>query len=145
MSPASGEVKIWLTRSQAKENADDLLAEKRAIDAQVDAKRKEAREAELAMRQKAGTIGNIVNKGVPVSQTEVYAIRHSRTSLASSTIFSIQDDNLTLKTWHPNGPNGRVEKQADILAHHEVLLRLDAMDLERGTLPRPISAFGILS
>ena len=76
-------MKIWLTRLQAKENADDLLAEKRAIDAQVDAKRKDAREAELAMRQKAGTIGNIVNKGVPVSQTEVYAIHHSRTSLAS--------------------------------------------------------------
>jgi seryl-tRNA synthetase len=57
---------------QAKENADDLLAEKRAIDAQVDAKRKDARDAELAMRQKASTIGNIVNKGVPVSQTEVF-------------------------------------------------------------------------
>lgn len=56
---------------QAKENADDLLAEKKAIDTQVDAKRKEVREAELAMRQKAGTIGNIVNKDVPVSQTEV--------------------------------------------------------------------------
>jgi seryl-tRNA synthetase len=37
----------------------------------VDAKRKEARDAELAMRQKASTIGNIVNKSVPVSQTEV--------------------------------------------------------------------------
>jgi seryl-tRNA synthetase len=58
--------------SQAKENADDLLAEKKAIDAQVDAKRKDARDAELAMRQKASTIGNIVNKGVPVSQTEVF-------------------------------------------------------------------------
>jgi seryl-tRNA synthetase len=63
--------KILLIRSQAKENADDLLVEKKAIDAQIDAKRKEAREAEQAMRQKAGTIGNIVNKGVPVSQTEV--------------------------------------------------------------------------
>ncbi len=56
---------------QAKENADDLLTGKRAIDAQVDAKRKEAHDAELAMRQKASTIGNIVNKSVPVSQTEV--------------------------------------------------------------------------
>ena len=56
---------------QAKENADDLLTGKRAIDAQMDAKRKEARDAELAMRQKASTIGNIVNKSVPVSQTEV--------------------------------------------------------------------------
>ena len=46
-----------------------------------------------------------------------------------------------LKTWHPNGPNSQVEKKPDILAHHEVLLRLDAMDLERGTLPFPISFF----
>ena len=60
-----------INSQQAKENADDLLAEKRAIDAQVDAKRKDARDAELAMRQKASTVGNIVNKGVPVSQTEV--------------------------------------------------------------------------
>lgn len=99
-------------KKKAKENADDLLAEKKAIDSQVDAKRKEARDAELAMRQKASTIGNIVNKGVPVSQTE--------------------DDNVTVRTWHPDGPNGQVEKKTDILAHHEVLLRLDAMDLERG-------------
>ena len=61
----------FIDSSQAKENADDLLAEKRAIDAQVDAKRKDARDAELAMRQKASTIGNVVNKSVPVSQTEV--------------------------------------------------------------------------
>ncbi|KAI0269547.1 serine-tRNA ligase [Russula aff. rugulosa BPL654] len=99
-------------KKKAKENADDLLAEKKAVDAQVDAKRKEARDAELAMRQKASTIGNIVNKSVPVSQTE--------------------DDNATLRTWHPDGPNGQVEKKTNILAHHEVLLRLDAMDLERG-------------
>ncbi|KAI0267427.1 serine-tRNA ligase [Gloeopeniophorella convolvens] len=99
-------------KKKAKENADDLFAEKRTIDAQVDAKRKEAREAEAAMRQKASTIGNIVNKDVPISQTE--------------------DDNVTLRTWHPDGPNTQVEKKADILAHHEVLLRLDAMDLDRG-------------
>ncbi|KAH9988091.1 serine-tRNA ligase [Russula compacta] len=103
---------IQMYQDWAKENADDLLAEKKVIDTQVDAKRKEVREAELAMRQKAGTIGNIVNKGVPVSHTE--------------------DDNVTLRTWHPDGPNGQVEKKTDILAHHEVLLRLDAMDLERG-------------
>jgi seryl-tRNA synthetase len=99
-------------KKKAKENADDLLTEKKGIDAQIDAKRKETRDAELALRQKAGTIGNIVHKDVPVSQTE--------------------DDNVTLKTWHPDGPNGQVEKKTDILAHHEVLLRLDAMDLERG-------------
>ncbi|KAI0058342.1 serine-tRNA ligase [Artomyces pyxidatus] len=100
-------------KKKAKENADDLLAEKKVLDAQVEAKRKEAREFEITMRQKASTIGNIVGKDVPVSMTE--------------------DDNVTVRTWHPDGPNGQVEKKSDILAHHEVLLRLDAMDLERGS------------
>jgi seryl-tRNA synthetase len=39
---------------------------------------------------------------------------------------------VTLRTWHPDGPNAQVEKKADIMPHHEVLLRLDAMDLDRG-------------
>lgn len=39
---------------------------------------------------------------------------------------------MTVRTWHPNGPNAQVEKKSDILPHHEVLLRLDAIDLERG-------------
>lgn len=39
---------------------------------------------------------------------------------------------MTLRTWHPDGPNGQVQQRTDILAHHEVLLRLDAVDLERG-------------
>ena len=56
---------------QAKENADDLVAKKREIDAQVEAKRKQAREHEAAMRVKASTAGNIVGKAVPVSNTEV--------------------------------------------------------------------------
>jgi hypothetical protein len=56
-----------------------------------------------------------------------------------SHVNTIQDDNVTLKTWHPEGPNGQVEKRTDILAHHEVLLRLDAMDLERGASPCPLS------
>ena len=45
-----------------------------------------------------------------------------------------QDDNAILRTWHPDGPNVQVEKKTDIMPHHEVLLRLDAMDLERGRL-----------
>ncbi|KAI6132923.1 hypothetical protein EV401DRAFT_1914940 [Pisolithus croceorrhizus] len=64
------------------------------------------------MRQKASMVGNLVAKDVPVSLTE--------------------DDNVTLRLWHPDGPNGQVEKKANIMPHHEVLLRLDAMDLERG-------------
>lgn len=41
-----------------------------------------------------------------------------------------QDDNATLKTWHPEGKD--VEKKSDIMPHHEVLMRLDAIDMERG-------------
>jgi seryl-tRNA synthetase len=36
--------------------------------------------------------------------------------------------------WHPDGPNSAFEQKPGILAHHEVLLRLDAMDLDRGNL-----------
>ncbi|KAG6335169.1 hypothetical protein ID866_3913 [Astraeus odoratus] len=100
------------TKKKAKQPADDLVAQKKALDAQVDAKRKETREYEMLMRQRASMVGNLVAKDVPVSLTE--------------------DDNVTLRTWHPEGPNGQVEKKANIMPHHEVLLRLDAMDLERG-------------
>ena len=55
---------------QAKENADDLVAAKKELDAQVEANRKKTKEFEVNMRQRAGTIGNIVGKDVPVSLTE---------------------------------------------------------------------------
>lgn len=54
-----------------KENADELVTAKKEIDAQVEAKKKEAKDFEVTMRQKASTIGNIVGKNVPVSLTEV--------------------------------------------------------------------------
>ncbi|KAI0325504.1 serine-tRNA ligase [Cubamyces sp. BRFM 1775] len=92
------------------QNADELVAKKKGIDAQVVAKRAEAKELEAKMRQKASTVGNIVGKNVPVSLTE--------------------DDNATLRTWHPEGKE--VEKKSDIMPHHEVLMRLDAIDMERG-------------
>ncbi|EMD37004.1 hypothetical protein CERSUDRAFT_114905 [Gelatoporia subvermispora B] len=99
-------------KKKAKENADDLVAKKKELDAQVVAKRAEAKEFEQEMRKKASTAGNLVGKGVPVSLTE--------------------DDNVTLRTWHPDGQGATVEKKTNIMPHHEVLLRLDAMDLERG-------------
>ncbi|PSR81757.1 hypothetical protein PHLCEN_2v6266 [Hermanssonia centrifuga] len=99
-------------KKKAKENADELVAKKKELDDLVIAKRAEAKEFEAKMRQKASTVGNIVGKDAPISLTE--------------------DDNQTLRTWHPEGPNGLVQKKADIMPHHEVLLRLDAMDLERG-------------
>ena len=56
---------------QAKENADDLVASKTELDAQVEANRKMTKEFEVKMRQLTATVGNIVGKDVPVSQTEV--------------------------------------------------------------------------
>lgn len=37
-----------------------------------------------------------------------------------------------IRTWHPDGPNAQVEKKTDILSHHEVMMRLEAFDMERG-------------
>ncbi|KAF5384438.1 hypothetical protein D9615_003329 [Tricholomella constricta] len=99
-------------KKKAKESADELVAAKKAIDAEVEAKKKEAKEFEIKMRQKAGTIGNIVGPNAPVSLTE--------------------DDNVTVRTWHPEGETEEPPARPDILPHHEVLLRLDAMDLDRG-------------
>jgi seryl-tRNA synthetase len=47
------------------------VAAKKEIDAQVEAKKKEAKEFETKMRAKACTVGNIVGKNAPVSLTEV--------------------------------------------------------------------------
>lgn len=74
--------------------------------------RKAVADAEHALRIKTIAIGNIVGPAVPISQTE--------------------GDNAVVRTWHPDGPNAQVEHKTTILPHHEVLLRLDAVDLDRG-------------
>ncbi|KAF8958967.1 hypothetical protein BDZ97DRAFT_1667771 [Flammula alnicola] len=99
-------------KKKAKELADDLVAAKKEIDAQVEAKKKEAKEFEIVMRQRASTVGNIVGKAVPISLTE--------------------DDNATLRIWDPTGEVADPAVREGIMPHHEVLLRLDAMDLDRG-------------
>ena len=87
------------------------------------------------MRQKASTVGNIVGKGVPISTTEV------RTALGSHgpilQLSSNQDNNVTLRTWDPTGELTEPAAREGIIPHHEVLLRLDAMDLDRGGSCRP--------
>lgn len=40
---------------------------------------------------------------------------------------------MTIRTWHPAGESDEPEVKTNIMPHHEVLLRLDAMDLDRGT------------
>lgn len=99
-------------KKKAKEPADELVARKKELDGLVVAKKAETKEFEIKMRQKASAVGNIVGKTVPVSQTE--------------------DDNVTLRTWHRADEGDEPPVRTDIMPHHEVLLRLDAMDLDRG-------------
>lgn len=57
------------------------MATKKELDAQVEDKKKESKEFEAKMRQKASTIGNIVGKDAPISQTEVSEIEKASTLL----------------------------------------------------------------
>ena len=59
------------TIGQAKENADDLVAQKKELDQKVAAKKQESKDFEILLKKKARGVGNIVGKNVPVSQTEV--------------------------------------------------------------------------
>jgi len=105
--------KELVAKKKAKESVDDILEQKKEVGVKIDDLKRRSKETEQRMRAKAANIGNIVGKSVPVSQTE--------------------EDNATIRTWHPDGPNGCAEQKTGILAHHEVLLRLAAMDLDRGS------------
>ena len=48
-----------------------MVAAKKKIDEEVEVKKKQAKDFEVEMRKKASNVGNIVNKDVPVSLTEV--------------------------------------------------------------------------
>lgn len=99
-------------KKKAKESADAELEKKKEVDAKIAEFRPQVQEKERLMKQKASTIGNIVGPKVPISQTE--------------------DDNAVMRTWHPDGPNGQVEKKEGILSHHEVMMRLSIFDQDRG-------------
>ena len=97
---------------QNKENADELLREKSQLDAQAKSLKENEQRAEDELRAKVATIGNLVHASVPTSDNE--------------------DNNTQIKTWHPEGPNAKVQKRDDILSHHEVMHRLDILDQDRG-------------
>ena len=104
--------KAITNKKKNKEDADAELARKKELDAKIIEFKPNVAAAEQKMRTKARTIANIVGDKVPISQTE--------------------DDNLTLRTWLPDGPNASFEKRNDILSHHEVMYRLELFDTERG-------------
>ncbi|QSZ34807.1 hypothetical protein DSL72_007666 [Monilinia vaccinii-corymbosi] len=96
-------------KKKAKEDASELLQQKADLEKEKKTWLDAAAEKEVILKQKIGTIGNIVHESVPVNNDE--------------------DHNELLRTWAPEGAT--VEKK-DVLSHHEVLTRLDGYDPERG-------------
>ncbi|OTA61152.1 serine-tRNA ligase [Hypoxylon sp. EC38] len=96
-------------KKKAKENADDLLQQRADLDKEKKALLDLAAQKDIALKAKVNTVGNIVHDSVPVSDNE--------------------DNNVVQRTWAPEGVT--VEKK-DVLSHHEVLLRLDGYDPDRG-------------
>ncbi|KAI0840188.1 seryl-tRNA synthetase [Hypoxylon sp. FL0890] len=96
-------------KKKAKENADDLLQQRADLDKEKKALLDLAAQKDIALKAKVNTVGNIVHDSVPVSDNE--------------------DNNVVQRTWAPEGV--KVEKK-DVLSHHEVLLRLDGYDPDRG-------------
>lgn len=101
---------------KAKEDASQLLAEKDKLTAEKKALVESEQKADLDLRFKVNTVGNIVHDSVVVSDNE--------------------DNNEIVRKWGPE--NYKVEQVAAAtgaeakLSHHEILLRLDGYDPERG-------------
>lgn len=121
------------------------------MDKEIAAVGAKAVEQETAMRKKAGSIGNIVHESVPVSSTEVrleftYRSRQRTCSPSfDSLLFSAsqQDDNKVERTFYPKDPNGEsappvkgggLHMKEGVLSHHEVMHRLDILEMERGEI-----------
>ncbi|TEB25512.1 seryl-tRNA synthetase [Coprinellus micaceus] len=92
-------------KKKAKQPADDLVAKKKEIDTQVLEKQKEAKEFRAQDEGKSVECWKHRRKECPYQLDRV---------------------------WDPTGTAEEPAPREDILAHHEVLLRLDAMDLDRG-------------
>ncbi|KAL7959171.1 hypothetical protein V8C34DRAFT_280502 [Trichoderma compactum] len=97
------------TKKKAKENADDLLKQKIELEKEKKSLIESAAEKDVLLKVKVRSVGNIVDDSVPVSNNE--------------------DNNAVQRTWAPEGVT--VEKRP-VLSHHEVLLRLDGYDPDRG-------------
>ncbi|KAL6790407.1 hypothetical protein GGI42DRAFT_336831 [Trichoderma sp. SZMC 28013] len=97
------------TKKKAKENADDLLQQKIELEKEKKSLIESAAEKDVLLKAKVRSVGNIVADSVPVSNNE--------------------DNNAVQRTWAPEGVT--VEKRP-VLSHHEVLLRLDGYDPDRG-------------
>ncbi|EFY91507.1 putative serine-tRNA ligase, cytosolic [Metarhizium acridum CQMa 102] len=97
-------------KKKAKEDADELLKQKGELEKKKKALVESAVEKDALLKAKIKTVGNYVHDSVPVSNNE--------------------DNNVVERTWAPEGAT--VEKRSNVLSHHEVLLRLDGYDPDRG-------------
>ncbi|CDK27518.1 unnamed protein product [Kuraishia capsulata CBS 1993] len=104
---------------KAKEDATELLAQKETLVQEKQALFLKEQEADKKLRWKVNQVGNIVHKSVVISNDE--------------------ENNELVRTWAPEGYD--ISKITNIatatgkpaaLSHHEVLLRLDGYDPERG-------------
>lgn len=102
---------------KAKEDASELLAEKDKVTAEKKELTENEQKADADLRIKVNQVGNLVHDTVVDSMNE--------------------DNNEIVRTWKPSG----VEELGQVatatgepakLSHHEVLLRLDGYDPERG-------------
>lgn len=102
---------------KAKEDASELLAEKDAVTAEKKALTEKEQQADAELRFKVNQVGNIVHESVVDSLDE--------------------ENNELVRTWKPEslkeiGAIAAATNAPAKLSHHEVLLRLDGYDPERG-------------
>lgn len=102
---------------KAKEDAGDLLAQKDKLVADKKSFIEQEQKADADLRNKVNQVGNIVHKSVVESQDE--------------------DNNELVRAWKPEslaeiGPIASCTGAEAKLSHHEILLRLDGYDPERG-------------
>ncbi|RHZ68369.1 hypothetical protein Glove_295g32 [Diversispora epigaea] len=95
-----------------KEDASSLIAEKESLNSDKERLSIFEKEKEEELKSLACTIGNIVHDSVIVSSDE--------------------ENNEIIKKWEPENERKPIKKDG-ILSHHEVLLRIDGYDSERGT------------
>ncbi len=97
-------------RMKKKEDATELISERTSIVQKKESIEALMQEKEKELRNLLCDIGNIVHDSVPVSSDEA--------------------NNGLIKTWFPDGKSA--VKGEGLLAHHQVLARLDGFDQERG-------------
>ncbi|KAJ1724766.1 Cytosolic seryl-tRNA synthetase [Coemansia erecta] len=97
-------------KMKAKEDATELLEQKKTLEAKKKASIEAEQAANALLRDMVGGVGNIVHDSVPVSSTE--------------------DDNEIIRTHFVDGVEPT--RQANLRSHHEVLYLLGGYDQERG-------------